>query len=228
MTKATRAGVIFAFSLIASAGLQAQARRLVLIKVDGLPEDLIDRDLDQLPWIRRVFVEHGAWVRNFYVRGISLSAPSWSMLDTGQPAVIRGNAEFDRLMPRVYDYLNFFPFFVGYAGERRLDMRGVEVLDEAGIPLLMDNFPKNQRYQGMQLYQRGVRWQTLGESVRSKVARPVKNLIDEWQTGFDMGEGIQRQQERELIAALSDPQIAYLDYYTGDVDHTLHLTAIRN
>jgi hypothetical protein len=209
---------------LAALPLQAQARRAVVIKVDGLPEDLLEKNIDQLPWIRHVFVERGAWVRNFYVRGISLSAPSWSMLDTGQHMVIRGNAEFDRLMPRSYDYLNFFPFYVGYARSKRTDMPGVEVLDQAGIPLLSDSFPRDQRYQSMQLYQRGVHWETLSESLRGKMAQPVKNLIDEWQTGFDMSEGIERQQERELIQALADPKILYLDYYTGDVDHTLHLT----
>jgi hypothetical protein len=204
--------------------LHAQARRAVVIKVDGLPEDLLEKNIEQLPWIRHVFVERGAWVRNFYVRGISLSAPSWSMLDTGRHMVIRGNAEFDRFVPRSYDYLNFFPFYVSYARSRRTDMPGVEVLDQAGIPLLSDSFPRDQRYQSMQLYQRGVHWETLADSLRSKMAQPVKNLIDEWQTGFDLSEGIERQQERELILALADPKILYLDYYTGDVDHTLHLT----
>jgi hypothetical protein len=201
-----------------------QPQRLVVIKVDSLPEDLLEQHLDQLPWIRHVFAERGAWVRNFYVRGISLSAPSWAMLETGQHMAIRGNAEFDRFIPGVYDYLNFFPFYFGYARSHRVDMPAVEVLDQSGMPLLSDNFPRDQRYEGMQLLQRGVRWETLTSSLRSKVARSVKELIDDWQTGFDMGEAIERQQERELIAALKDPRILYLDYFTGDLDHTIHLS----
>ncbi len=207
-----------------AAKLDAAARRIVEIKVDGLPEDAIERNIDQLPWIRRVFAEQGAWVRNFYVRGISLSAPSWSMLDTGQHTVIRGNAEFDRFTSGVYDYLNFFPFYVGYARSRREDMPGVEVLDQAGIPLVSDQFPRSQRYDTMELYQRGVHWETLAESLRSKIALPVKGLLDEWQTGFDMSGGIERQQEKELIAALADPRVVWLEYFTGDVDHAMHLT----
>ena len=31
-----------------------------------------------LPWIRKVFFEDGVQVANFYTRGISVSAPSWS------------------------------------------------------------------------------------------------------------------------------------------------------
>ena len=210
------------------------AKRLVVIKVDGLPADLLDRYIDRtdpatgrylLPWFRRVFVDRGAVVENFYVRGISLSAPSWSMLDTGRHLVIRGNAEFDRAYPRVYDYLNFFPFYIGYARSHRADMPGVEVLDECGIPLLIDQFPVTARYEGMQLFQRGVHWDTLSASLKSRVARPVRELIDEWQTGFDFGGALMQQQERELIAKLADPSILYLDYYTGDFDHTAHLTS---
>ena len=221
------------FALAVSLACAEPAKRLVVIKVDGLPADVLGRYIDRtdpatgrylLPWFRRVFVDRGAVVENFYVRGISLSAPSWSMLDTGQHLVIRGNAEFDRHYSRVYDYLNFFPFYIGYARSNRADMPGVEVLDECGIPLLIDQFPVTARYEGMQLFQRGVHWQTLSASLKSRVARPVRELIDEWQTGFDFGEAIMQQQEHELIAKLADPSILYLDYYTGDFDHTAHLT----
>src|ERR1043166_8482164 len=67
----------------------AQARRVVIIKVDGLPYDEVDRFVHEhdprtgksrLPWIEHVFYEHGTRVENFYVRGMSLSAPSWSLL----------------------------------------------------------------------------------------------------------------------------------------------------
>ncbi|HVV47369.1 MAG TPA: alkaline phosphatase family protein, partial [Bryobacteraceae bacterium] len=200
------------------------AKRVVLIKVDGLPEDLLEKHLDDLPWIRRIFVERGAWVRNFYVRGISLSAPSWQMLDSGQHMLIRGNADFDRFTGHVYDYLNFFPFYVGYARSQRTDMPAVEVLDQAGVPLVADNFSPDEVYRGMQLYQRGVRWKTLAGSLRDKMALPVKDLIDEWQTGFNLSDGIADREEKELIAALANPRILYLDYFTGDIDHTLHLT----
>ena len=213
--------------------LQGQAKRLVLVKVDGLPADRIERLMEQndpqtgrsvLPWMQYIFLERGAWARNFYVRGISLSAPSWSMLDTGQHLTIRGNAEFDRFIPRVYDYLNFFPFYRGYAELQRVDMPGVEVLDQFGIPLLLDQFPPEARYESMQLFQRGVRWTTLKNSAAKSVIRPVRELINEWETGFEMSPGIEKEQEKEIISALADPEILYLDFYLGDYDHSAHLT----
>ena len=55
-------------------------------------------------------------------------------------------------------------------------------------------------------------------------SRPAKELINEWETGLELAPGIDREEEKETIAALADPKIQYLDYYLGDYDHTGHLT----
>src|SRR5258708_13319206 len=116
-------------TLLFTIALNAEVKRVVVMKFDGLPQDLLEREISQinpatgrsnLPWMDRVFAQRGTRVANFYVRGISLSAPSWSVLDTGQHLQIRGNAEFDRYTFQVYDYLNFFPFYVGYARSRQV------------------------------------------------------------------------------------------------------------
>jgi len=108
------------------------------LKLDGVPEDVLEPELQRvdpathksvLPWMDHVFVQGGTRVANFYVRAISLSAPSWSLLDTGRHLQIHGNVEFDRYTFHAYDYLNFFPFYLGYALNRQVDMPGVEVLD---------------------------------------------------------------------------------------------------
>ena len=225
-----------ALAVLAAATCTAQqthAKRLVMIKVDGVPADLIAKFVDRtdpktgrstLPWIKRVFDEQGTTVRNFYVRGISLSAPSWCVLDTGRHAVIHGNAEYDRYGPRVYDYLNMFPFYLGFATSRKEDMPGVEVLDEAGVPLLIDQFKPYQRSQGLQLYQRGVRWATLQRSMRNRVFRPPQVLLNEWQTGFEVSRGLYDQIELEMIDSLANPDVAYLDIFLPEYDHVAHLT----
>lgn len=213
----------------------AAVDRVVILKADGLPERFIERYVaepadghraghSRLPWIEHVFVNNGAWVQNFYVRGISLSAPSWSLLDTGRHLEVRGNAEWDRYTLRVSDYLNFFPLYRNYARHEQADMPGVELLDENHVPLLIDRFPVAARYQSFQLFQRGVRWKTIEGGLESDVSgRSIKQLFDEWQTGFSVSEGLGEQQEKELIAALRDPRIRYLDLYTGEFDHAAHL-----
>ena len=59
-------------------------KRLVVLKVDGLPYNLLDSFVRQrdprsgkskLPWIDHIFYQRGTRLANFYVRGTSLSAP---------------------------------------------------------------------------------------------------------------------------------------------------------
>ena len=217
--------------LILSLPLAGAAKRVVIIKLDGVPESALERELSRvdpithkstLPWIDRIFAQGGTMVDNFYVRGISLSTPSWSLLDTGQHLQIHGNAEFDRYTGHVYDYMNFFPFYVGYARSHKVDMPGVEVLDDQKIPLLIDRFPYSASYQSFQLYQRGVRWKTLEDALPHRFSHGLRELLDEWTIGFELGSSVEEQTERELIAKLSDPSVQYLDYFTGDFDHVAH------
>lgn len=224
-------GLVLLGAVCAAAGTE---KRLVIIKVDGLPPGLVNQYVaerdpatgkSRLPWIDLIFRQHGATVENFYVRGISLSVPSWSELDTGRHLVIHGNVEYDRYTLRAYDYMNFFPFYVNYARSKRVDMPGVEVLDEAGVPLLIDRYTRAQRYQGLQLYQRGVYWKTLqGSLVHRITSRTPLQLFDEWQSGFEMRNGVSEEVERELKQKLFDPRVLYLDYFFGDYDHVAHLS----
>lgn len=226
-------------ALLLALPAMAEVNRVVIIKVDGLPEGLVEQyaaedgsgaraGRSRLPWIDHVFARNGVWMENFYVRGMSLSAPSWSLLDTGRHLEVRGNAEYDRYTLRGFDYLNFFPFYVGYARLRQADMPGVELLDSQGVPLLIDRFPFDQRFQSFQLYQRGVRWKTLEDSLSAKFShRPAKDIFDEWVTGLALSSAVGQQMERELIRKLNDPDVHYLDFFTGDFDHTAHLTNDR-
>ncbi len=212
---------------------QPAGRRILILKVDGLNADLLFKTMRQidpetgrseLPWMERIFDNNGAVFENFYTRGISLSAPSWSELDTGHHTVIRGNVEFDRYTGHVYDYLNFFPFYIAYARLRRADMPGVEVLDRAGIPLLLDRFPYNERYQSFQLYQRGVRWSTLTSVLKRKFSKQALLSLLEG-GGPSLDELWEKQTEFEIDHALQNPSIRYLDFFTGDIDHEGHATS---
>jgi hypothetical protein len=209
----------------------AAAKRLVVIKVDGLPFDTVDRFVRQrdartgkslLPWFDYIFYERGTRVANFYVRGMSLSGPSWSLLDTGQHLQIKGNVEFDRYTLHSYDYLNFIPFWVANVGGVRVDMPGPELLDEVGVPLLADAYPYDERFLSFQLYQRGTRWTTLQRGLQNKFGRGPGELFDEWQLGIGGRDILNAQQERELKDKLNDPKVRYLDFYSGEFDHAAH------
>ncbi len=220
------------FLLLLHAQAQAQAGRIVVLKVDGLPYDLVDRFVrernprtgkSQLPWFEHIFYDGGTRLENFYVRGMSLSAPSWSVLDTGQHMQIKGNVEFDRLTLHAYDYLSVVPFYLEYIAGRRVDMPGPEVLDEVGVPLLFDAYANNERYISFQLHQRGTRLPTLQYTVQKGYTKGgPREMIDEWTIGFEPSIMLFDQLERELTEKLNDPRVRYLDYYTTEFDHRAH------
>ncbi len=210
----------------------AQARRVVIIKVDGLPGAEVDRFVRErdartgksmLPWIDHLFYHGGTRLENFYVRGMSLSGPSWSLLDTGQHLQIKGNVEFDRFTLHSYDYLNFIPFWIENVGRRRVDMPGPEMLDEIGVPLLVDGYPYDERFVGFQMHQRGLRWTTLERGLKNYfLKRSPGELFDEWMLGLGARGLIYEQLERELLGKLNDPRVRYLDFYTSEFDHAAH------
>ncbi|HEY6805982.1 MAG TPA: alkaline phosphatase family protein [Pyrinomonadaceae bacterium] len=225
---------LFAILLALTATLasaQAQAKRLVVIKCDGLPNDLLDRFVRQrdpetgkseLPWIEHIFYERGTRINNFYVRGMSLSAPSWSLLDTGQHLQIKGNVEFDRYTLHAYDYLNFIPLYVAAINGSRIDMPGVEVLDSLGIPLLTDAYPHDERYVTFSLFLRGARYSTLQGGLQGRFKKSPKDLFDEWTMGFELRHAVIDQLVREVIGKLGDPKVRYLDLFLPDFDHIAH------
>jgi hypothetical protein len=208
---------ILALILLACAlayGAEPPARRVVILKIDGLNADLLYRNMQEkdpttgkprLPWFAHIFSKNGTVFENFYTRGISLSAPSWSMLDTGQHTVIRGNAEYDRYTGEVYDYLNFFPFYLGYARGREVDMPGVEVLDGAGVPLSIDAFGYTHTHESFQLFQRGVRWPTLEHSLGRHFSKShlLARLEHAGPPSFE--EELDDETTSELTAALQQP-----------------------
>jgi hypothetical protein len=219
--------------LFASAPLltTAQTKRLVIVKVDGLPFDTVDRFVrerdpqtgkSQLPWFDYIYYQRGTRLSNFYVRGMSLSAPSWSLLETGQHLQIKGNVEFDRFTLKTYDYLNFIPFIVMTVPGYRVDMPAAEVLDVVRTPMLVDAYGHDQRYITFSLFQRGPRFITYQNSLINRFKRPARDLFDEWTTGFDLRNAISDELLRELITKLSDPKVGYLDIVLTDFDHAAH------
>jgi hypothetical protein len=209
------------------------ARRVVILKIDGLNADLLYRNMREedpatgkprLPWFAHIFGENGTVFENFYTRGISLSAPSWSMLDTGQHTVIRGNVEYDRYTGEVYDYLNFFPYYLGYARGHAVDMPSVEVLDAAGVPIMIDTFGYPHVYESSQLCQRGVHWRTLEHALTGQFSKDhLFTMLEHAGVSFHE-EVLEEETASELTAALQQPGVLYLDFFTGSLDHEAHAT----
>lgn len=213
-------------------GSAQQVKRLVVIKVDGLPSYYVDEVVRQrdretgksvLPWINEVFYQNGTRLPNFYVRGMSLSAPSWSILDTGQHLQLKGNVEFDRYTLHSYDYLNLVPFYYGFTLGKAIDTAGVEVLDTLHVPLLSDAFPLENKYTSFQLYQRGFSWGVFGGSFINMLPKDPNDFVDEWTVGFDTRSMTINQQERDIAEKLVKyPNMDYFDWFFINFDHVTH------
>ncbi len=207
-------------------------KRVVVIKVDGLPGYFVDKYVKQrdlatgrsvLPWFDEIFYKNGARLENFYTRGMSLSASSWGQLDTGQHIQIKGNIEFDRYTKHGYDYLYIVPYYVNYLFRKKADMAAVEVLDQLKIPLLCDAFTYERRYTSQQLYQRGNNWENMASGFVNIFPRKPKEFLDEWTIGGDFLNFTINQAERDIIEkVVKNPEIDYFDYYTGYFDHISH------
>jgi hypothetical protein len=207
-------------------------KRVVIIKIDGLPGYYLDSVVKRrdavtgkslLPWVEEVFYKNGTRVPNFYTRGMSLSGPSWGQLDTGQRLQIKGNVEFDRFTLHAYDYLNIVPYYIDYGKNKKVDMPAVEVMDQLKIPLLCDAFSAEERYTSQQLYQRGYDWAVLASSFVNMIPRDAGDLIDEWTIGFNFRKMTVDQNERDIEGKLiKSPDIDYYDYYDTSFDHVSH------
>src|SRR5260370_9685988 len=153
---------------------------------------------------------------------MSLSAPSWSLIDTGQHLHIKGNVEFDRAMMHAYDCLNFSPFYAQQATRGSVDMPGTGVPNAVGVGLLLDAYDSYERVQGYQLYQRGPRLATLKNTGEEHFLKHPARLATEFVTGFEARNIVFDQTERELEAKLNDPRVRYLDLLAMSFDHTAH------
>ena len=229
------AGVLLSLAillLVVPSLANAQTTRVVVVQCDGLPYEVVERFVHErdprtgkslLPWFDYIFYQRGTRLANFYVRGMSLSAPSWSTIETGQPLQIKGNVEFDRYTMQTYDYLNFLPFYVNATIGRRVDMQGVEVLDALGIPLLSDAYPHDQSHAPFSLFQRGPKYMTFGRAIENKFKKAPKEVFDEWtMDGLALTATVPDQLLRELIEGIGDPRRRYLQFVTTDFDHTAH------
>jgi hypothetical protein len=219
-------------AMSAGAAFSQGVKRVVVLKIDGLPGHYVDRFVKQhdpntgrsvLPWFEEVFYKNGTRLSNFYTRGMSLSGPSWGQLDTGQHLQIKGNVEYDRYTLHAYDYLNFFPFYKDYGLNKKVDMPAAEIMDQLKIPLFFDAFPFDKRYTSPQLYQRGNDWSLLAGGFVKLYPGNIPDLIDEWTMGLNIRRMTIDQSARDIAGKVEKrPEINYFDYYDVGFDHVSH------
>lgn len=109
-----------------------------------------------LPNLERYFFARGVRAENMYSSTVTLSAAAWSVIDTGQPSIVKGHGVFERDTGYARSYLDFLRDtldFVKRAGDKTL---GVWVLDQAGVSLTSDAFRPDRVWMAPQMYVRPV------------------------------------------------------------------------
>ncbi len=223
--------IAVSFALAAFTSAQG-VKRVVIVKIDGLPTHYVERFVKQtdpvtgksiLPWFEEIFYKKGTTVPNFYARGMSISGPAWGQTDSGQHMQIKGNVEYDRYTGKPYDYLNFIPYYIGYGLSRKADMPAMEVMDQLGVPILSDAFNYENKYTSQQLFQRGNNWEVLASGFVKLYPGNATDFIDEWTLGLDFRKVTINQAERDILGKLvKRPHIDYFDYYDVAFDHASH------
>ncbi|MCS6804170.1 MAG: alkaline phosphatase family protein [Acidobacteriota bacterium] len=250
----------------ASASRQ-RPNRLIVIKVDGLPPDLLaaaafpERDdlLKRLPYAeefrravhlfyqqtgresimpnaRRYFFEQGVVCENMFASTLTLSAASWSVIDTGQPSVIKKHGTFSRDTGYLRSHLDGFRDTwdaLRYRGEKT---SAVWMLDQIGVSLMLDAFDFQRTWTSPQIYQRlgnseqlflmGKKWLT---NDQRGVKDIVRSHLSRLATGIDYTEFNQevaaemtaiKVLERDLTG---QERYDYLSPYFTLMDHQQHV-----
>jgi hypothetical protein len=160
------------------------APKLVLIKLDGLSWFVLEAAIDPsgpatdripspemfrdahdyfqsvlgrrvlLPNFQTYFFQEGVRTRTMYSGTLTLSTPSWAMIDTGQPSIVKTNSDFNRFSGRLIFYLD------QVRESRDLLLKGAGKttalwqLDLLGVPILIDAFPPDRSWTAIQPYYR--------------------------------------------------------------------------
>lgn len=206
--------------------------RLIVVKVDGLPQDAVDAYVNRidprtgrsvLPWIRHLYYESGVRTENFYSRGISLSEPSWAIIDTGQHSLVKGNFEADRNTGDTVDHLSFVGFYLDSAKSQRVFPPAIEALDACRTPLTSDAWQFEDRETGIQLLRRGTLWFELfkvgiAPASRGTIGKRVGDIL----IGVNETEIWAKVSEERFVEAVRDPAVRYADFYWPFIDEALH------
>lgn len=109
-----------------------------------------------LPNIERYFFRQGVRAQHMYSATATLSAVAWSVIDTGQPSIVKGHGVFERDTGYMRSYLDFLRDMLDLikrGGDKTL---AVWVLDQAGVSLVADAFEEDRVWMAPQMYVRPV------------------------------------------------------------------------
>ncbi|MBI4462723.1 MAG: alkaline phosphatase family protein [Acidobacteria bacterium] len=109
---------------------------------------------DLLPNLRRYFYEQGVRAENMFSATVTLSSVAWSVIDTGQPSVVKRHMSFSRQTGYLRSHLDAFRDLWDITTRRGRKTNALWELDQAGLSLFADAFHPLRRYETPQIYYR--------------------------------------------------------------------------
>ena len=109
---------------------------------------------DILPNVKRYFYEQGVRAQNMFSATVTLSAVAWSVIETGQPSVLKMHMTFSRNNGYLRGHLDGFRDSFAIVAGRSRKTSALWQLDQAGISPFADAFNPLRRYEIPQLFYR--------------------------------------------------------------------------
>ncbi|GEM_PF-3359661 len=166
-----------------------------------------------LPNVRKYFFEEGVFFQNMFTATLSLSAVSWSVINTGQPSVVKGHGTFSRDTCYLRSYLDGFRDALDAIWRRGEKTAALWHLDQVGVSPMFDAYDPWRAWTSPQIYRRlanrdffaveGRRWLTNGQRSVAGIAR---SHLSRLATGIDYVEFTQ-----EMTAIMAAKKILARD-----------------
>lgn len=250
-----------------SASPEEAGARLILVKIDGMPGLLLEAMLDpgsaaarrlpdpamfQLAY-RRACQATGREIllpnltHYFSRQGIrcemrsstlTLSGPSWAVIDTGQPGIVKTNSYFNRYSGLLRNYLDQFREVYGLALGQTKRTTALWQLDLLGIPVMADAFPPRRTWQSIQLYCRERPVEQIAEIAKvlagagEKTGNPLKILRNHLKAKV-YSPDYQELSDQVMVNILAEkirrtdpdgkPAYEFLSVLLTALDHQLHV-----
>jgi len=115
-------------------------RAVALFRLETGQQDLV-------PNLRRYFYEQGVRADNMYSATTTLSAIAWSVIETGQPSVVKRHMALNRNNGYLRSHLDGFRDTLEFSFRRGRKTNALWELDQSGVSLFSDAFNPLRRYE---------------------------------------------------------------------------------
>ena len=148
-------------------------RAVALFRLETGQQDLV-------PNLRRYFYQQGVRAENMYSATTTLSSIAWSVIETGQPSVVKRHMAFNRSNGYLRSHLDAFRDTLEFGFRRGRKTNALWELDQSGVSLFSDAFNPLRRYETPGMFYRLTPTSYLGGLAKAYVTAG-QGFSDPWE-----------------------------------------------